>query len=213
MKYEEDPHEGRGVILWSLTFLLIAGIVVVTFWQPSVKPTLALENKRTSFAERRQVTEKIKEVEKPLGIAGIIEKESRAAGIDPLITLAIIHQESGPSLRTDRVKREKHLVKKFKTEAWMNPVEVELQASSMGLMQVIPGYHLKTCGLSSFVDLFDPQKNIRCGLTVLKNCAKQFTGSSKSARLKHALKCYNGSSAYAQEVFQRIAELTVEKIG
>lgn len=202
-------------ILYAIPFGLLIFFMVFTLSGGKFKQhrAMAVEAKFTTPKVVKIVERKIKKVENVIGIKDLIRKESSAAKINPLITLAILHQESGKGLRTDRLRYEPHLLPKVKRTPGMTEAEARMQVTSIGLLQVLPIYHLDRCTLKSYSQLFDPQTNIKCGLKVLNDCAAKYKGTDKVQRLKEALHCYNGSAKYVEEVFQRIAELTVERIG
>jgi soluble lytic murein transglycosylase-like protein len=58
---------------------------------------------------------------------------------------------------------------------------------AMGLMQVMPKYHLRSCGLKAASELFTPFKNLDCGLSILRNNVDKFG-------LFNGLKAYNGGA-------------------
>lgn len=208
-KQEKKKSKGTATVL-AIGIMIAAVAYGVT--RKDTVAALALQQK-FSPKEKATITKKMKVAEKSIGIENIIRLESKAAGVDPLITLAILHQESGRGLRTDRLRYESHLLSKVKRTPGMTDAEAKIMVTSIGLMQVIPMFHLKRCNLKSYSELFDPEVNIECGLRVLQHCADQHKSKGKVEKLKGALHCYNGSAAYAEEVFQRIAELTIERIG
>lgn len=141
----------------------------------------------------------------------LIESISAEFGINPVIVKAMAVQESGHWNRTDRVRFEKHLHGKFKTPAHLNEIEKQFYASSFGILQVIYGFHKERCKLSSYSELLEPAKNIRCSLTILSENLKAAKGKN---RLKQALTRYNGSGPeaekYAEQVLARIGQMMVE---
>lgn len=135
--------------------------------------------------------------------AELVATLSREMGINPIVTHAIIEQESGG--REDALRFEPHVYARVKGRT---DEERRMLASSFGLTQVM-GYHARqTCGLKSWAELLQPEKNIRCGLTVLRDNLK------RTRRLRDALRMYNGSGeraeAYAEKVLARIGEKLVE---
>lgn len=154
----------------------------------------------------------------------LIEVISREEGVSPHITLAMAYQESGKALRTDRVRFEPHLMKLFKSRIpgyMSNEIERQMVASSHGLLQVVYGWHYKTCGLESYTQLYQPSINIRCGLKVLKDALRMSPKSSnKLFRLREALAIYNGglskpqqSYDYADSVLKHYVELVIQDSG
>lgn len=145
-------------------------------------------------------------------------------GVSPHITLAMAYQESGKGFRTDRVRFEPHLMKRFKDrmEPWMlNDVERQMVASSHGLLQVVYGWHKKTCGLDSYTQLYQPSINIRCGLRVFKDALNRVPKSkNKLFRLREALAAYNAGPNpsqqgydYADTVLKKYVELVIQDSG
>lgn len=128
---------------------------------------------------------------------------SREAGINPIVTHAIIEQESGG--KEDALRFEPHVYARMRGKT---DEERRMLATSFGLTQVM-GYHARqTCGLKSWAELLQPEKNIRCGLTVLKGNIK------RTGKLRAALVAYNGSGPdaerYGERVLARIAEKLIE---
>jgi len=130
--------------------------------------------------------------------------------VPPLMVKAIVLHESGPQMRPDRVRHEPHLLKRFRKEAGMNDIEHQMLASSFGLMQVLFGLHREACGLKSFADLLDREKNLHCGLEVLSRCLKRQTGT-QSEKWKGALGCFNGDQTgrYAEQIMSTFGELSL----
>lgn len=122
-----------------------------------------------------------------------IDVESRLAGVNPSVIHAMIHQESGGNSK------------------------VESHAGAIGLMQVMPFHTGKTCDLKHWSELYDEEKNIRCGIKVFTLALK-----SQNGNLVHALEEYNGgakaigkypeSIAYAKAVLARLARQSLCKI-
>ena len=115
------------------------------------------------------------------------ERSVKISGV-PLnkIILAIIQVESKGNPFATRY--EPHLIKKYKWhKSW---------GYSYGLMQVVFGFHYKTCNLASPGELFNPLKNIECGSKIFLSCHSRYRS------LRGALNCYNGdkSGRYARKV-------------
>lgn len=141
----------------------------------------------------------------------MIDRISLVMGVNPTITKAIARQESGKNYRADALKFEPHLESRFAKMA-SGTEERRMLATSIGVMQVIPGFHLKTCELSSYADLFDRRINITCGLTVLKKCLEYHEGvQSQAQRFRLAFKCYNGGDTYADSIFNHIGQIVLEE--
>lgn len=129
--------------------------------------------------------------------------------INPLITHAIARQESGRNYKEDALRFEPHLEARF-SKLGKGKEETRMLATSIGVMQVIPGFHLRTCGLDSYADLFDRATNIKCGLTVLKDCLARHSKKPKLEQYKLALACYNGGDTYASSIIKNIGEIAIE---
>lgn len=164
----------------------------------------------SNFLHWAGAVEIIREYVKPSDVAteDLIKNLSREYKVSPILTLAIGHQESGRALRNDRLRFEPKIYSRFSKNY---PEETaRMMSSSIGIMQVIPAFHMKTCALSSYADLFDRETNIRCGLRVLTDCLSRSKAATKVLKFKEALACYNGSDTYADEVLARLGELVLE---
>lgn len=157
----------------------------------------------------------------------LLDLVSREMDFDPTVLRAIAQQESGGYTDTNRVREEPHLLEswrdqngklhppRIKPPADLNRIEKMLWASSHGVLQIIFGFHYKTCGLpeNGWDQLHDPLTNIRCGAKILKTNADRYRGTVKdrSKRLWFALRDYNGTGpeaeAYADRVMRRITQL------
>jgi hypothetical protein len=145
----------------------------------------------------------------PKSIEAMIEEVAADNGIPAAVIRAMAVQESGHLGSTDRVRFEPHLMSRFKPPAHLNDIEKKFYASSFGLLQVIYGFHAKTCGLKSYSDLLVPKKNAVCAIKVLKANLAQTKGTP-AQRMREALRRYNGSGPqaekYADQVMVRIGE-------
>lgn len=168
------------------------------------------EGVKNNVMRRIGTVEIVREYVKPNDVSteSLIKTLSHEYNVSPILTLAIGHQESGKGLRNDRLRFEPKVFSRFSKQY---PDEISrMMASSIGIMQVIPAFHMKRCNLTSYADLFDRETNIRCGLKVLTDCLNQSRAGTKVAKFKDALACYNGSDTYADEVFSRLGELALE---
>ncbi len=145
----------------------------------------------------------------------LIASVSREMGVNPLITEAIIEQESGG--KADAIRFEPHVFARLKTGS---EDQRRMLASSHGLLQVMGHHAANTCGLKSWSELYKRSQNIRCGLTILKHALHQHRSVMKPGqRLRLALRSYNGSGEkaeqYADSVMARIADklLTTRGLG
>lgn len=147
---------------------------------------------------------------------------SQEIEVDAILLTAMAQQESGVYEITNRVKFEPHLLQSWKDDKGrvhppqinpprnLNNIEKQLWASSHGILQVIFGFHYKTCNLpeNSWNQLYDPLINIRCGAHILKSYAARYSNiKDQSQRVWLALRDYNGSDAYADEVMARVVKM------
>lgn len=174
-----------------------------------------LSDAKAAIVERFQsvkiVREYLPQESKPL--SRIVKEASERHGVSSLLLLALMHQESGKQLRTDRMRYEPHLQGRFKCAAWMNDAECKSYATSWGLTQVVYGFWKERCGLESYSDLLNPEVNVNCGASILGECLKRQGGLGKVERYKTCLGQYNGdrTGKYAGEVLQHLTELVIEK--
>lgn len=172
------------------------------------------ENIRASIVERFREVQVVREYlpreTKPIAV--IVKDAAKRHGISSLLLTALITQESGEQLRTDRMRFEPHLQGRFKCQGWMNETECRAQSTSFGLGQVIPGFWGKFCGLQSWSDLLDPEINLNCSASILADCLqKKANIRDKMDRYRECLQAYNGSSAYPPQVFQHLTRIIVEQ--
>ncbi len=176
---------------------------------------------------RERVTEKLTTVHvvervqlldpEQVPVEQLIDQLSADAGLNPLILKAIALQESGGFARLDRYKHEAKLMGMTKNVRGTED-EKRLWSGSWGLLQVIPIIWQKPCQLRSYSDLIDPKTNIQCGITILKlNLERCAHIKQPGARLREALRMYNGSGpdaeAYADKVMQRLADMMILSLG
>lgn len=190
---------------WSLNFGLVNGAELAE---------AKLSEARAAIAERFRSVEYIREYipkeQKP--IATIVRDAAKRHGISALLLTALITQESGEQLRTDRMRYEPHLKGRFKCAGWMNQAECDAQATSWGLAQIIPGFWGKFCGLESYSDLLDPEINLNCSASILADCLqKRANIKDKMERYRQCLQQYNGSSDYPPQVFEHLTRIIVEQ--
>lgn len=191
---------------WSLNFGLTNGVEIAQAKLSDARAAIA-----ERFREVRVVREYIPMEQK--AISTIAKEAAQRHGVSALLLAAVMTQESGTSLRTDRMRYEPHLQGRFKCPAWANDTECKAQATSWGLMQVIPGFWGKFCGLQSYSDLLDPEININCGASIMGACLARNTRMSKVERYKLCLGQYNGdkTGSYAREVLEHLTNLVIEK--
>jgi soluble lytic murein transglycosylase-like protein len=147
-----------------------------------------------------------------LPLEELVQRAASKHGVPPLLMRALIVQESGRGLRTDRVRYEPHLQKRFKRESWQTDMEFQALASSWGLGQIIYGFWKEFCKLDSYADLLDPARNLDCSASILRDCLTRRKGvSSKAARFRLCLKEYNGGDEYAGQVEAHLVELVLSE--
>lgn len=174
-----------------------------------------LSEVRASIAERFESVKVVREYlpreQKPLG--QIVKEASERHAVSSLLLVALMHQESGKQLRTDRMRYEPHLQGRFKCAAWMNDAECKSYATSWGLTQVVYGFWKERCGLESYSDLLNPEINVQCGASILGECLKRRHKLDKMQRYRECLGEYNGdrTGRYASEVLQHLTEIVIEQ--
>lgn len=145
-----------------------------------------------------------------LPIEKLVERAANKHQVPALLMRALILQESGRGLRTDRVRYEPHLQKRFKRESWHTDMEYQALASSWGLGQIIYGIWKDFCKLDSYADLLDPARNLDCSASIIRDCLRRRAGvSNKATRFRQCLKEYNGGDTYASQVEAHLVELVL----
>jgi hypothetical protein len=109
--------------------------------------------------------------------------------------VALLRVENSGDLDVGRRRFEPHLLAKFKPKA-ANPTEAEAMATSFGPFQVVYGWHKDRCGLKSYTELLDFEKNVECALSYYRECLDEVfrPGQSADENLIRAAACYNGDS-------------------
>lgn len=163
------------------------------------------------FQSVKVIREYLPQETKPL--SRIVKEASERHGVSSLLLLALMHQESGKQLRTDRMRYEPHLQGRFKCPGWSNDAECKAYATSWGLTQVVYGFWREHCGLESYSDLLNPEVNVNCGASILGECLKRNSKLSKMEQYTTCLGAYNGdrSGKYANEVLHHLTEIVIEK--
>ncbi len=164
-----------------------------------------------SHVTRVEVVQEYIEIKpQELPIERLVERAANKHQVPALLMRALILQESGYKLRTDRVRYEPHLQKRFKREAWMTDMEHQAMASSWGLGQIIYGIWKDFCKLESYADLLDPARNLDCSASIIRDCLRRRAGvSNKATRFRQCLKEYNGGDTYASQVEAHLVELVL----
>jgi len=198
---------------WSL-FALMLGVILATgvsefsnsldFVSKSVKKEKAktVINKELSYEEK---------------INQYLIKYSKVYNVSPKLAKAVIIQES--RLKHDRMRYEETWKRQYsddwKRKRWMNGIEYNMYFTSIGLMQIGYGLHKDFCELKSFTDLFNPEKNISCGMKILSKCLETNASiTPKRALIRTCLRSYNGSGAmaekYADKVLRSFLDMLLE---
>ena len=102
-------------------------------------------------------------VNKVSNLDRLIDSKAKEFGFEPALIHALIEVESNKK------------------------VDARSHMGALGLMQVMPKYHLKSCGLKQAKELFTPSKNINCALSILRENVDKHG-------LFNGLKAYNGGS-------------------
>lgn len=161
------------------------------------KPNLANEQIMAAFIAPSWTREKIDSE---------IKKVSEDNGIPAELLAAIVDTES--AYQIDAMRYEPAVFERMSNKASGSVNSRMALASSHGLAQVM-GYHAKeTCGLTSWIELTDPSKNLSCAVVILKNNLKTSKGDVFSA-----VRMYNGSGSkaesYANKVLAKFTNLVV----
>lgn len=149
-------------------------------------------------------------------IQSAVKRFAAKYSVAPVVVYAMMDQES--AWRSDRIRFEQswkdQFSRRWKRESWMNDIEWDMMFSSIGLLQIGYGIHRENCGLKSFTELFSPDVNLDCGLSILSECLQRNKGvNPKAARLRMCFREYNGSGPraekYAGEVMARLADYMI----
>lgn len=121
-------------------------------------------------------------------------------GISPMIFESMIEQESRGKLRAIKSEYDKPKQRRRAERYSSDKAEVKMLASSHGPAQVM-GYNAAARGLD-WRELYKPAVNIEVASAILGSCLLKHKGKKPYQKLRQALICYNGSSAYADEVIK-----------
>jgi len=173
----------------------------------------AIENRLTKEVVVREVVPPSE-----LELDDIIDEVSRQNHLNKIILRALITHESGD--RIDRIRHEPHLMKRFKFPGYLNQIERELWASSVGPAQVIYGLWKDACGWQTLQQALDPWNNISCSAMILRRHLESKDVrelKTPAARLREALRRYNGTGEdaerYAEVVMGRVAGMLLRDLG
>lgn len=204
------PRRGfrrRAAIFSAKVALCVAASIAISEAATSAYDYAARQYRAARTAILAQLT-RVEVVREMLPAREILTKDlvtslSREFGINPIVTEAIIEQESGG--KEDALRFEPHVYARVRGKT---DEERRMLASSVGLMQVMSYHARQTCGLASWAELFDRANNIRCGLTVLKGNIK------RTGKLRASLVAYNGSGPnaerYAEKILAKVGEKLIE---
>lgn len=129
-------------------------------------------------------------------------------GVPPLLAAAIVQKESGG--RRDAIRFEPGQMERAKKVVGnVSQDQLRQYASSHCAFQVM-GYHAPKYGLS-WADLYNPETCAEVAMTILSDCIKRHASKDKFEKFRHALGCYNGSMAYADDVMGKLGEMLIEE--
>jgi len=138
----------------------------------------------------------------------IIDRETKKYhGVKSIVIKAIVEQEShyNPQRIRYEQKWEKNYGHKIKRVPGQTLEDWRMNFYSYGLMQISYVLHKDFCELKSYIDLYDPEKNLQCGIKLYSACIE--AGNSDT----YCIKKHNGSGPsteiYKNEVMGRIARL------
>lgn len=136
----------------------------------------------------------------------LVELKAKAVGLQPDLVKALIDVES--SWKVDAIKFEPKLLR--------GPTEEDrMIASSHGLLQILGSWaKAGSCpGVNSWADLYDPAKNISCGVKILAE-AKAKTGSVRKALMAYngGIRCASQSCPAAEVHAQKVLASFAEKL-
>ena len=187
-------------------------VIVPSVWAKAVETTQTLRDHITSRLTRVEIVrEYIPHPEKPLST--LINETATRHKLPSILLASLIMQESGEKLRTDRVRYEEHLQARFKCKPYETEAECRAYASSWGLGQVVYGIWHKFCGLDSYSDLLDPETNLNCAASILRECLDRRKESSNFDKVRGCLSEYNGdrTGRYSREVLDRYVKISLDR--
>lgn len=202
------------VVLVSVSIGVTTGVNWLRNWA-EVKYAEATEMIASQFETVRVV--QITPEESDKSIAQLIKEASVKHDIPKLLIAALIEQESGSRYAVNRIRFEPAVYARIDKKKFADEEVGRLWASSIGLTQVIPWYHLRggsadECALD-YQELFDPEKNINCGAGILAKCLRAKAHiKDKEARFRSCLLAYNGGSSYPDQVMARISKMALEGV-
>lgn len=146
-------------------------------------------------------------------LVDIIKGAAKKHRLPTMLIAALITQESGSGFRTDRLRFEPDVYTRVKAKAYQTDAEAKMQATSIGLGQIIPYFHAgkrPECP-QEWSKYLDPETNLNCSGAILRECLDRQSGG-KYESIRVCLSKYNGdrTGVYASEVLGRIAQLTIE---
>lgn len=152
----------------------------------------------------------------------LLEESAAKYGVPKVVLKAMALQESGRSWnKITRTRFEPALAARHEKDIpnSLTDEERRLFWASHGVLQVVYGFHYKTCGLKSWLDLHQFKTGIDCGAKILRNQLDRFSDiRNKKDRLFMALRGYNGdvnlpqTADYANTIIGNLTSLTIEDI-
>lgn len=205
-----------------LLALIIAGAMAINWSAEQIGNWLYGQYAQAAQVVAEKLTRErvVREVVPPsqLEVDEIIEEVSRKHGLNPIILRALVRQESGD--RLDRMRYEDKIYRNAKFPPYLNDGEKRVWASSIGPGQVIYVLWRGFCGWDSLSAAFDPWQSLDCSARILKrNLSDKEVQklTTPAARLREALRRYNGSGAdaeaYADTVMSGVASLLLKDLG
>jgi len=206
----------RFIVKWTfgLTLAAVAGIGAVEGGKKILNIGYEKFNSyKVEIMNKLTTVEVVKEYVKPTAVPTeeLIRKVSSDYGLNPVILLSLVEQESNFNPRALRF--EEKLTKRFSQKKNESEDQFKMRLTSIGLAQVIPAFHADRCKVT-WDQLLDRLTNLECAALILKTNLDSAKSTSNARRLRTALRMYNGSGEdaerYADEVLSKIAENLLE---
>jgi hypothetical protein len=219
-----------GIVISTISFALVgaigAGILKSAEWIQDTKEraTSAIETVAAGVIEKYVPTRVVKHIvyRETLPIRELVTAVAERERFPALVLHALVAHES--NYYPSAMRTERQWFGKFKPDlAMMNEVEKDiLMASTYGLTQVSWGWWRETCKKAGVVehvgDLFDPERNLRCAIAVLRTLySRQPQQQTEARKLRATLRSYNGdganAEAYADAIMAKLMELNFDDAG
>lgn len=142
-------------------------------------------------------------------VMDIIKEASKKYNVPKFVILAMIEQESEflDKRKTNRVLFEQGCYDKLDKRKFEDAEVGRLWCSSLGLMQIIPRWHLHKdaapeCQIE-YHELFDARKNIMCGTAEFRRCLNVI-GTKGAKAVLTCIKNHNGTGPMADEYTENV---------